>query len=644
MLLDHKSSSNLLGSTNSGFGFSNYGWENWLYGPGLPTTPFLPWQDVGLAPGISRGVPTPSDGGTASSTLDISTSRASKTTTGTKSTTDTTTTTTSGTNSTSKLVINISWDSSVSSAPSGFTTAVMNAAQYLESQISDPVTINIAVGYGEVGGQTLGSSTLGASGSYEYAYSYSTIVNALKANATTSIDQNVLTYLGTTPPVNGNFYLTSAQAKSLGLIGSTNSGIDGFAGFSSSLPFTYNDANGVASGTYDFNGTVIHEFTEIMGRVMDVGYNSNYTLFDLLHYSAPGVRDFSGSVAGYFSPDGGTTNMGQLNIASGGDPGDWSSAVANDSYDAFATSGVVNAVSSNDLAVLDALGWNPNSGTTSTTSPTASPSSSPSGVSLAPLTGDLSTAQLSTGLAANTPLATIAEVGGTSGDQYTYTLGGTGAASFTLSNANNTATFSAGPSGVAGAANGSAYELTMTANDATTGTSSPAMPLAVIVGSSGNDTVSVASLVGNLGPTTPTLIYGLGGTDKIDGTGMTSNLWFASGSGSDTMTGGSGINNYMYSSTNDSTSSAMDVITNFASAKDVIDLTGLGTSLNYSGTIKSKGRWGNTLSGHSIGSQISGGNTYVYVNTSGSSESLTGANMKIGLLGSVSLASGNFLA
>src|SRR5215831_10802077 len=62
--------------------------------------------------------------------------------------TDTLSSLSSGAASTSPFVINISWDSSVRSAPSGFTTAVLAAVQFLESQYSDPVTINIAVGYG----------------------------------------------------------------------------------------------------------------------------------------------------------------------------------------------------------------------------------------------------------------------------------------------------------------------------------------------------------------------------------------------------------------------------------------------------------------------------------------------------------------
>ena len=62
----------------------------------------------------------------------------------TSTSTSTSTPSTSGTGSstaTGSFVISINWDTSVQSAPSGFVTGVTAAVQYLESLISDPVTI-----------------------------------------------------------------------------------------------------------------------------------------------------------------------------------------------------------------------------------------------------------------------------------------------------------------------------------------------------------------------------------------------------------------------------------------------------------------------------------------------------------------------
>src|SRR5215472_7951341 len=86
---------------------------------------------------------------------------------------------------------------------------------------------------------------------------------------------------------------------------------------------------------------------------------TSYEPLDLFHYSAAGVRDFSGTTAGYFSPDGGTTNLGNFNTNPNGDFGDWAASVGNDSFLAFSSSGVVNPITANDLAEMNVLGWDP---------------------------------------------------------------------------------------------------------------------------------------------------------------------------------------------------------------------------------------------------------------------------------------------
>lgn len=661
MLPEHKSSSNPFGNTNSGFGTTDGGWLNGLNGLsglnelGLPNYAVLPWE-IGVLPGkpfqtSGNFAPVTSSVQTVLFTPDDSKPGHGGSSSGTTSGTGGTTSTTTSATSTSSLVINISWDASVQSAPSGFTTAVMSAVQYLESQISNPVTINIDVGYGEVGGTAMSSGTLGQSEWYLTSVGYSQLVSALSADATSATDASAVASLPGTSPVNGTFWTTTAQAKALGLAPATGSSVDGYVGFSSSYPFTYNDANGVAAGTYDFNGVVLHELTEVMGRALLTGgtiggISNSYSLYDLFHYSAPGVRDFSASTPGYFSVDGGNTNLAAFNTASGGDAGDWASSVTNDAADAFSASGVVNSFSTADLTAMDAIGWNLTSTTTSptptptpTATPTPTPTAAPTGVTFSPVTSALAGAQASTGLTANQALMTVNEVGGVLGDQYSYALGGSGASAFTLSTSNNAATLSTGSAGIAGAANGRLYALTLTATDVTAGTSSPAMPFDVVVGSNGSDTVPVASIVGSSATATPTLIYGLGGADTIDASGMTGNVWFVGGAGADTMTGGSGANDYLYAAISDSTPTAMDVITNFNATMDKIDLTGLGTTLSYAGKLGKHGK----LGAHSIAWQVNHGNTYIYVDASSGSQSLGSASMEIELRGGISLTASNFL-
>ena len=88
----------------------------------------------------------------------------------------------------------------------------------------------------------------------------------------------------------------------------------------------------------------------------------------------------------------------------------------------------------------------------------------------------------------------------------------------------------------------------------------------------------------------------------------------------------------------DSTPTAMDDITNFNVSMDTIDLTGLGL---HFGTPAALGTTASSIAADSIGWQIKSGNTFVYVNTSCGSSSLTATNMKIELQGAVALANTN---
>ena len=557
--------------------------------------------------------------------------------------------------STSSFVININWDASVSSAPAGFTAGVIKAVQFLESQFSNPCTITIDVGYGEVLGSALGGGVLGESETYLSSISYTALADALKSHATTTADQSAVATLPASNPTGGTFWASTAEEEALGLLSASSSPV-GYAGFSSSFPFTYDDSSGVAGGTFDFNGVVLHELTEVMGRMLldggSIGSTSNSdSPLDLYHYSSADVRDFSFSTPGYLSTDGGVTDSGDLNTVGGGDPGDWASSMGNDAFDAFGNSGVVNVFSADDLTAMNLLGWEP-TGSSARPPPPSLPPSQPTGVSLSPMTTSIAGAQSASGLTANSPIATVAQVGGTSGDSYSYTLSGSGAGSFALATSNNVASLSAGASGVTGGANGALYSLTLTATDTTDGMSSPASAADVVVGSSGNDTINLAALVGSGLTATPSFVFGLGGSDTIDGTGMTSKLWIVGGAGADVMTGGSGVNDYIYGATSDSSPAASDTITDFHAASDLIDLTGLGNSLSWAGKLPASITTGHgkhaattnqVLPAHSFGWQTSGGNTFVYVNTGSGSVAVGAANMKIELQSSVSLTSSNFL-
>ncbi len=544
----------------------------------------------------------------------------------------------------SPFTININWDSSVTTAPSGFTTDVIAAVEYLENHFIDAVTININVGYKEVAGHSTGGA-LGQSLANLAIESYAGLANAIGGDARTAADASVVAALPASSPVSGaTWWTTTAEAKALGLSPANGSALDGSVGFGASSLFTYGmtaTSGTVAPGTYDFFSTVLHEITEVMGRELLTGTTQgglpkSFLPFDLLHFSAAGVHDFSATTAGYFSVDGGTTNLGAFNTVSNGDPGDWASSVTRDPFDAFSTSGALETISANDLTALDAIGWDPVGSSPPVTSQGPSP---PTGVSLAPQTASLAHAQGRGGLVGGSPLAAVAQVGGTANDQYSYALSGADAGSFNLTATSGGALLTAGANGVAGANTGAVYALTVTTTDLTaSGNPSAASAVDVVVGGNGNDTIVLSALPG-IAASAPTFIHGLGGNDTMNGAGMTGPLYFDGGAGADRMTGGSGTNVYEFGAAADSSSSTLDIITNFNVAVDLIDLTGIISPLVSIGHLALAAT---SIATSSIGWQTSGGGTFVYVNTSNRFETLPAANMKIGLSGSIALTDANF--
>ena len=84
----------------------------------------------------------------------------------------------------------------------------------------------------------------------------------------------------------------------------------------------------------------------------------------------------------------------------------------------------------------------------------------------------------------------------------------------------------------------------------------------------------------------------------------------------------------------------MDIITNFDAASDLLDFIGMGSKF---ATVAALSGSATSLAGNSIGWQSSGGNTFIYANTSGNSQALGTAAMRIELQGTVPLTLANFV-
>jgi hypothetical protein len=257
------------------------------------------------------------------------------------------------------LNFNLTFDASVAGAPAGFMTAFNSAIQFYEATYTDPITINMHVGWGEINGQALNPGDLGQSLTNQQGFfTYNQIKAALTADAKSSADLQSVANLPATYPSN-NFVMSNAEAKALGLLAGNATGIDGWVGFDSTAPYTFDPNNRAVSGEFDFIGLAEHEISEVMGRY-GLGQNGaatgRFSPIDLFRYTSPGVLDMTPENGAYFSINNGNTVINTYNGTGGGDLSDWKGNTL-DSYNASLNSGVEEPVSAGDITLMDVLGY-----------------------------------------------------------------------------------------------------------------------------------------------------------------------------------------------------------------------------------------------------------------------------------------------
>lgn len=200
--------------------------------------------------------------------------------------------------------INLEWDADAVAAPQSFRDSVQAAADVLDAALSDPITVNVAVGYGEYG---LGTPQYQAlNGNYSLggiqsaiAVSYPALLAALGAHETSSTQAELLQSLPQAASLNSTstFYVSDAQAKALGALAAAGTEVDGYAGFPTSF-------TGSA-----LTATAIVEIVHALGLL-----NGGSYVESLDSYTSPGVHYFGKGNSAYFSLDGGATPLASYDV------------------------------------------------------------------------------------------------------------------------------------------------------------------------------------------------------------------------------------------------------------------------------------------------------------------------------------------
>lgn len=234
------------------------------------------------------------------------------------------------------------------------------AANVFSSNFSDNIHVNIIVD------AVAGTSVFGQSSTFLNSTSYANLRAKVVADATTADDATAISLAGSMTVADptsstGTWWVSRAQAKALGLIADDLSN-DGTTRFGAGNPFSFSGTP--APGTFDFKGIAAHELSEVMGRLGLSGgtvgsFANSYSLIDDFSYKSAATKGIGNGAGNNFSIDNGTTLLKLFNnaAANGLDSRDWAPGT-NDAFNQFSNSGVVNAVSTVDLRLMDVIGYN----------------------------------------------------------------------------------------------------------------------------------------------------------------------------------------------------------------------------------------------------------------------------------------------
>jgi hypothetical protein len=276
------------------------------------------------------------------------------------------------TTATAGLIIHATFHSSITSNPNAAAIEAMinRAISIYESLFSDPITIQILFRYSTTApnGTPLPSGTTSRSDFVVYPISWSTYINALRADAKSSNDN--LANASLPGSLSANIKPSSAGGRAVGLNtppdmsanGTLGGPFDGIVTLNSALPFQFTRPPSVSN--FDGQRSTEHEIDEVIGLGSRLNSSGNdLRPQDLFSWSSPGVRNLSSSGTRYFSINSGSTRIVYFNQNSSGDFGDWLSTACPQAYpyvqNAFGCTGQSSDVTatSPEGVNLDVIGY-----------------------------------------------------------------------------------------------------------------------------------------------------------------------------------------------------------------------------------------------------------------------------------------------
>ena len=250
----------------------------------------------------------------------------------------------------------------LNSLPAAWLNPLLQAKTILQNTLTDNITVNIQVGYGEV---TIGngSQTVSAGGEAGPEFgplrNYADVIAALKAHdPTNAVDMAAYNSLPATAPAgHAQIEVSRPEAKALGLLAADTT-VDGSVGFAATqnLP-----------GQTLSVGLALHELTHALGRTayQASGFFSNGSpvigIEDLFRFSSQGTYQFNNTSGAYLSYDFGKTNLANFDFGTGNhDPGDFVGITPDDPFNENV--GLSNNLSNFDINLMGVIGYKLTSG------------------------------------------------------------------------------------------------------------------------------------------------------------------------------------------------------------------------------------------------------------------------------------------